>query len=168
MRWVVTVLVLASLLFGVKSCRDRDAAIAAAAVWKLQAHALDSTLAVQDSLYLVALQRTDTVRETVTRLVVRYAVDTLWRADTVTVNGEQRLAVPLPTIARADSTVKACSLLAVRCAEERVAAEAKAATLTREVALLKARPEKSCRGAFLSGAALGAGAGGVIGFSIHP
>lgn len=66
--------------------------------------------------------RVDTVTATVTRLVERHRTDTTWRADTVTIRDTVRVAVPVPVLARLDSTVRACSELASSCQAERAAA----------------------------------------------
>lgn len=165
-RPIVTAVVAILALWAVHQCRARDRALAETAVLAFKLHAADSALQVALDQVIVAAARTDTVREQVTRYVARYAIDTLWRHDTVTVNGETRLAVPLATIVRTDSMSGACSLLAIRCVEERVAAERERDANANKIALLEARPEKSCRGAFLWGAGLGLASGGYVGVRI--
>lgn len=162
-RPVEYALAAALLLFGIHQCRARDRAIRDAALNAYKLHAADSALQVALDQVIAAHARTDTVREAVTKFVYRYAVDTLWRRDTVLVDGEPRLAVPLPTIARTDSTIAACNLLAMRCAEERVAETRRAEAAEQKIALLEAAPDRSCRGAFLWGAGLGFLGGGYVG-----
>lgn len=86
----------------------------------------DSTIKANAS----ALHRTDTAVvhdvKTTTAYIDRYHADTLWRHDTVRVAGDTtaRLAIPLPAVARTDSTIRACQALTNDCAAFRAAANA--------------------------------------------
>lgn len=75
------------------------------------------------TVYLRAAKQTDTVRVTIREQVVRWQVDTLWRSDTITVNDTVRVLIPAPTLARMDSTIRACAKLDTLVSQERSACE---------------------------------------------
>lgn len=94
-----------------------------------------------EGAHVVAKSHTDTVTKAVSHWLTLHESDTLWRHDTVVVNGEPRVAVPIPTIARWDSTANACRDLVTSCATERAAAKTLIAAYAERVALMeKAAP----------------------------
>lgn len=70
----------------------------------------------------VLVRQVDTVRQR----IAHYEADTLWRHDTVRVPRDTtpRIAIPIATLARTDSTVRACSVLANACLAFRDSANA--------------------------------------------
>lgn len=85
----------------------------------------------------LALQRMDTTARVAVDYVERWDTDTLWRHDTVTVNGEQRLAVPLTAVAIADSTARSCRRLEGAAQAYATACDSTIASLYEEMTALK-------------------------------
>lgn len=104
-----------------------------------------SALAKAETVHVIAQARTDTVSRTVTRYLERYRADTAWRADTVTVRDTLRVLVPAATVARTDSTIRACGELVSTCASERRAAAAEIRQLRERNALLARKPPFTAR-----------------------
>jgi hypothetical protein len=79
----------------------------------------------------------DTSARVAVDYVERWDTDTLWRHDTVTVNGEQRLAVPLTAVAIADSTAHSCRRLEGAAQAYATACDSTIASLYEEMTALK-------------------------------
>lgn len=128
------------------------------AAYRDSLHRADSVVQMRDHALGDAKARTDSASRSVARLLAAQKVDTMWRHDIVYVAGDTtpRYAVPIPTVMRQDSTNAACELLAVTCKAERVAAENRADAAEHKLALVQAKPERSCVHAFWWGAAAGA------------
>lgn len=142
----VALLASVGIALGWYALHEHDQVVAARATVKLVTHQQDSVVRVyRDSL---ARSSAAVVHDLVTvpRYIERLRVDTLWLRDTLRVAGDTtlRVAVPLPVVQRADSTIRACSLLESDCAAFHRAASATISALTAENTALKARPERNC------------------------
>jgi len=150
----------------------RDAALVAKG--KAEAESAQRSLVVQakdqeiatlrksyDSVKAISLKSQDRVL----RLLVHDTVQT-WRHDTVTVNGEKRIEVPIPEVARTDSLQTACYDNAINCAVRASVAEKLNDSLSAEIFTLKQpRPvaQKSCATQDI----IWGGIGGLAGFFLH-
>lgn len=134
--------------------------------WKKTVTAQRDTIQQTRAALVIAQAHTDSTIVQVTHYVDRWHADTAaaWRRDTMHVAGDTtpRFAVPVPTVARWDSSAASCSELAMSCKAERIAAENHAAALEQQLRNYQARPERSCRTAFLIGAAAGAAGDEVV------
>lgn len=154
----VIILAVIAVALGCYALHEHDARIRSEALWKVKYSAADAALRTRDGELAGAKARTDSASRHVTQLLAAARVDTMWRHDTLHVAGDTtlRVAVPLPTVLRQDSTNAACSLLAVTCKAERVAAQNRADAAEHKLQVALAKPERSCRNAFLWGAAAAA------------
>lgn len=160
-HYVVALLVAAIVGGYMLWLREHDARIRRDAEWQRGFYSLDSLWRENSAAHDRQMAKTDTVTRTVTRLLVAVNADSGWRHDTVYVTGDTtpRYAVPIPTVLRQDSTNAACSLLAIECKAERVAALDERDAARREIAALRAKPERSCTTPGLVTLGIGAGVG---------
>lgn len=161
--WKEGLLVLLALaLFAMWRSRERGLVERGQAIER--ARVADSILAVVRP----QLARADTAvtrgAVTVTRYVDRWRVDTAWRQDTVRIPGDTaaRIAVPVSTVARQDTTIRQCDLLAADCAAYRAFAIQTIAALESKLAAQPVAAPRSCTVPMILSALVGAG-GGYVG-----
>jgi len=126
--------------------RSREKALVAKGVAQEKSRVADSILKVVTPKLAKADSAVLRGTVTVTQFVDRWSTDTAWRTDTVYVAGDTmpRIAVPVATVVRNDSTIKACNELRLDCTAFRAFANDKIAALETKLAAQPAAERRSC------------------------